>query len=85
MSSGGEPVYLPGEYCEICLGAVGLGKWRLPSDREDEGFTICQWCYEDKPKLKAWFMREMKEALEQDPNAVRNADGTWSFTDTAAA
>ena len=72
------PVYMPGEYCEICCGTVGLGTMTLRSEFK---FTVCAWCHEDLPRLKAWLAREMEKALEDDPRAVRLPDGRWAFTD----
>lgn len=49
MSHDATPVYLPGEYCEVCGGTTRLGTMTYPGDVK---FTVCGLCHENEPKLK---------------------------------
>jgi hypothetical protein len=81
-------IYEDGEYCAVCLGVNGLGQWHLigtdaAGKTEPFDLTVCQKCYDDKPKLKKWLVAEMEAALEADPTMERMPDGRWKPKDSS--
>jgi hypothetical protein len=75
MANDSTPLYMPGEYCDVCGATERLGKLTL---RDTLTLTVCVWCHEDKRRVQEWLAGEMEKALEASHEYKRLPDGNWA-------